>query len=407
MSTIPEPIFGPNGFQVPEDAAILQACLDDVDAALGGGFNMDQATPQGQLATLLAASVSSADATFLYFSRQVDPQFAQGFMQDAIGRIYFQTRRPAVGTQVTCTCGGLAGAVIAAGAKAKDTSGNLYTCAAGGVIGAGGTVNLVFVNDVPGPTPCASGTLTQIYQASLGWDTITNPSDGIPGALAESQQAFEARRAATVAGNSVNTVQAVYAAVVDSGLDLNPPEPPADVFVTANYTASPATVKGVSIPANSIYVCVEGGDPQSIADAIWSKLPPGIPMTGGTTVTVEDDNYTPPITYSIKFQTASNLTIYFAVDLVADPRLPADIIPMVQAAIVSAFAGGDGGAPAHIGTDVFASRFFAAVIATSPFVQVRSLFVGTTPSPSSGASVTVDADQYPVTALADIAVVLT
>ena len=450
-TSVPAPTLGPTGFTAPDDATILAAVLADLNAAFGGGLNLNLSTPQGQLASTLAAIISDNDALFCQYVAQVDPQYAQGRMQDAVGNLYFLTRLPATSTLVQCTCTGLAGTVIPAGALAADSSGNIYAAVSGGTIPVGGTITLAFANQVTGPVPCAAGTLTSIYVAIPGWDTITNPAAGVLGQNAETAQQFEYRRQNSVAANANGVVPSVFAAIMASGAGLG--LAPTDAYVVENNTGSPSTVNGVSLLPNSIYIAVAGGDPASIATAIWSKLSAGcgftptaqftgsiagavltvsavasgflalgqtvsglgIPkgttisslgtgaggvgtynlssnvgtvasesMTSATVVTVYDSNYAPPQpAYPIAYTVPQATPINFVVQLSNTPNLPANIATLVTNALQAAFAGTDGGSKLRIGSTVYASRFYAGIMAAAPGVQVEGLFVGTGGSPTA------------------------
>jgi hypothetical protein len=276
-SSVPSPTIGPTGVVVPPQTgagSILSGVLADMNAAFGGNLNIvNLSTPQGQLASSIAAYIADKNSLFSYFVSQVDPQYSQGFMQDGIARIFGLTRLPATYTTVTATCYGAVGTVIAANSQAQDTSGNLYTTQ-GGTIGGGGTVSLVFTAVTPGPVNCVSGTLTRIMTTTPGWDSITNPTgtDTNPSTLGvalESAAAFEQRRQKSLFVNAQSMTQSILAAVLASGAAI--PSIPTDCYVIDNSTGSPLTTGGMTIPAYSVYVAVEGGDPTSIATAIWSK----------------------------------------------------------------------------------------------------------------------------------------
>jgi hypothetical protein len=275
-STVPAATIGPTGVIVPAQSAVLQAVLNDLNTAFGGNLNIslsNLSTPQGQLASSIAAYIADKNSMYAYFASQVDPQYAQGFMQDGIARIFGLTRLPPTFTTATCTCAGVAGTVIASGAQAQDTSGNLYSTT-GGTIAPGGTVSLVFTALVAGPISCIAGTLTKIMSTTPGWDSITNPTgtDTLPltlGSLVESPQAFEYRRQQSLYGNAGSMTQAVLAAVLASGAPIA--NSPVDCYVYDNSSNADTTQGGLTIPKNSLYVAVQGGDPASIAYAIWTK----------------------------------------------------------------------------------------------------------------------------------------
>lgn len=371
-SSVPAPTFGTGGFIAPAESDILAGRLADLQKVFGGNLNPDLTTPQGQLATSDTAIIGAVMDMFLFYTSQVDPAFAQGRMQDGIGRIYFIERNPAQPTVVSCTVIGARGVTIPAGALAQDASGNTYTCLTGGTFDASGTMTLQFANQAVGPIPCPAGTLTTIYQAIPGWDTITNPSDGVLGNLVESRTAFEARRRLSVAKNSIGALGAIRGAVLDVDGVI-------DAFVTENSTNSPQTVGGVSLPANSLFVAVAGGASADVARAIWSKKAPGCSYSGNTTVQVLDtqSGYSPPYpAYSVSYTTAKPLPILFSVVLANSPLVPANVAALVQQAIIGAFAGTDGGNPARIAGQQFASRYYAPIAALGSWVKIVDVLIG-------------------------------
>ncbi len=213
-TNVPAPSFGDTGFVVPTEAAILAGVQADQLAAFGSDLNTSLTTPQGQLATSETAILADCYDQFVALVNGVDPAYASGRMQDAIGRIYYLTRIAATATTVTATCTGLAGTVIPVGAQAQDQAGNLYLCTEAGAIPSGGSIDLTFQGASTGPIACPAGYLSAIYQAVTGWESITNAAAGVAGRDVETRAAFEARRAQSVAGNAQGTTAAVLAAVL-------------------------------------------------------------------------------------------------------------------------------------------------------------------------------------------------
>lgn len=372
MTNVPQPSFGPNGFIAPPESAILAGVLADFNAAFGGNLNLDQSTPQGQLAVSMAAVIGYCNDLFLAITNGVDPAYAAGRMQDAIARIYFLERAPALPTVVTAVCSGLTGTIIGSGAQAIALDGNIYVATATGTVGADGTVTLPFACVTPGPILCPVGALNGIYRSQPGWDSVTNPAEGITGRDVESRADFEARRAASVAINAVGILPAIRGNVLNVDGVL-------DAYVTENDTAAPVTIGGVSIAAHSLYVCVSGGTSADVAKAIWQKKNPGCGYTGNTTVTVVDDNsgYSIPYPeYDVTFERPAPLDVIFAVSLSDSVGVPSNVIDQVRGAIVAAFNGEDGGERAKIGATIFASRFYAGIAALGPWAQIVSLTLG-------------------------------
>jgi hypothetical protein len=394
-TSVPKPTFGTNGFQAPSESAILGGMMADMAAAFGGNLNPDLATPQGQLASSLTAIVGDCYNQFLYYCNQVDPAFASGRMQDAIARIYFISRKPAIATTVTAVCTGLPGVQIPAGATAQATDGNIYSAVSGGTIGSDGIASISFVCQKTGPIACPATILSRIYRAIPGWDSIVNPSDGVVGQDEENRVAFEQRRQQSVAANAVGTLPAVQGAVSAVANVL-------DCYVTENSTSSPVTLDGVTLPAHSLYVCVAGGNPDDIATAIWTKKAPGCSYAGSTVVQVQDQSagYQPPYpTYNVAYQTAIPLVLGMTVTIVSSQLVPSDAAVQIQNAVLNAFVGGDGGPRARIGSTIYASRFYSAVASLGVWAQIVSITLGSSTAPAAVFTGSITSNILTVTAI--------
>jgi hypothetical protein len=442
-TNVPQVSLGPAGFIAPAESAILAGSLADAGSAFGGNINPSLTTSQGQLAQSQTAIIGACNDAFLALANGVDPAYASGRMQDGLGRIYFMTRIPAASTTVQCTCTGLSGVVIPVGALASDTAGNVYSCTQAGTIPTTDNIVLPFANNVQGPIACPSGSLNAIYQAIPGWDSISNATDGELGALVETRAAFELRRQQSVSGNSLNSTQAIQAAVLSVPNVLgaytqdNPNAYPIAVNPAATIvgsisgtaltvtavtsgtpaigqivsgpgmmpgttitagTSSPYTVSisqtvasttlqlgGVQILANSIYCSVAGGAATAIAQAIMSKKPPGIPMPGDTTTVVYDTSqpYAPPgVPYSISHYTPANTEIYLNVAIINSTSVPSNASALISTAIVNALAGADGGTRSQQGSNILASRFYPGIYALGPWAMILSLTMGSSASPA-------------------------
>lgn len=399
-TNVPPVEFTDAGIVVPQESDVLTGVLQDYNDAFGGNLNTALETPQGQLASSTAAIIAAVNALFAKFVNQINPDVADGFMQDAIARIYFLNRSPGAPTTVTCACMGNFGTIIPLGAEAQDTSGNRYRCIDGGTIDVSGTINLTFANIVDGPIPCPATTLTIIYRAIPGWDSINNVAPGVLGRLVETRAEFEFRRVNSVALNAHGSKEAIYANVFDV-------EDVLDVYVTENVTdaAVPTGVTNYPVAAHSVFVAVVGGDSDEIANAIYIKKDLGCNMNGNVTINVPDTSYTyPQPTYPITFLRPAALPILFAVQIANSTALPGDIQAQIKAAIIAAFIGADGSARIRIGGLILASKFYAPVSALGPEVSILSILIGTVTATLT--NVTAGIDQAPTVDEADIVVTI-
>lgn len=330
-TSVPSIQFTSVGFLAPSGPAVLAGVQLDIDAAFGSNLNYGLSTPQGQLASSWGAIIVNQNSIFVYFSNQIDPNYASGKWQDAIGSIYFLQRKPSQPTALQINCNGAQGVPIPLGALVADPSGNQYACVQAGTIPAGGSIALSFAATIPGPV--AVPQTVSIVQVTPGWDSATVAS-GAVGTNVESRAQFEQRRRDSVAGNSFGPIGAIIGAVAAVQGVL-------DYYGFNNTAAGSVTVNGVSIAAYSIYIAAAGGVPADVAQAIWSKKGPGAPMTGNTTVTVYDSNplYAAPIPYTIKYQIPAALQVLFKVIIVNGPTVPSNAGTLIQAALIAAFTG--------------------------------------------------------------------
>jgi len=376
-TNVPQPTFGPNGFVPPPESQILAGVQADINAAFGGNLNPALETPQGQLASSEASIIGNVYDLFVNLTNQMDPAFAAGRMQDALGRIYFIERIPSASTVLTVVCSGLEKVIIPVGAQIIDTGQNIYQCTGSGSI-TNGTVTLEFAALVPGPTAVPSTNGVSIYNALPGWDGVVCLG-GVVGNDTESRSQFEARREATVAANAAGTIPAIQGSVINVPGVL-------DAYVTDNSSGTgPVVVNGTTLVKNSLYVAAVGGLDSDVATAIWRKKQPGCDYNGNTTVVVQDtQGYSPPFpSYNVKFMRPAPLPILFSVSLVNSPQVPSDAVTQIQNALLSAFAGGDGGPRARIGSTLYATRYVAPVQALGAWAQITILTIGSRHTPSA------------------------
>lgn len=401
-TSVPAIQFTPNGLVLPTDAAILTGVQSDQQRAFGGNLSLSLSSPQGQLAQALAAIVSDKNAQIAEIVNQVDPANAAGVMQDAIGAIYFMKRIAASGTLVAGTCNGLAGTVIPAGAIAQDTAGNQYALLSPITIGSSGSAVGQFQCLTTGPIACPIGTLTTIYKAISGWESVTNTTAGVPGVDEESRADFELRRQNSVGVNALNSIQSVLAAVLAVPNVI-------DAYVTDNSTNATVNTGPTDYPiiGNSIYVAVAGGAAADVAKAIWSKKSLGCAYNGDTSYVYTDDStgVLPYPTYTVKWQTPTSVPIFFKVTLVNNTSVPSNITELVQNAILAAFNGQDGGSRARIASTLYAGRYFAGISAIGNGVELLSIGIGTSADPTA-TSLAMGIDQLPTLSADNIAVVL-
>ncbi len=382
-TSVPPVSFTDNGFVAPAESAVVEGLNADWNAAFGGNLNLSTpansqvAPPAVQLIASQAAIIGDSNDQQVALYNGVDPALASGRMQDAIARIYFLERNPAQSTVLQVACGGDVNVVIPASALIQDTAGNIYYSTESGVIQPSGSVTLSFAAQVPGPLPVPTN--VTIYQVIPLWNTVAVVS-GVIGNLVETRAAFELRREASVAANGAGFLSTIAGAVAALPGVI-------DYYVTENYTNAPLVVGGVSLAANSLYVAVVGGEAAAIAQAIWSKKNPGCSYNGNTTYNIYDTNsgYSEPYPgpYPVTWETPADIAVSFQVTIKNSPAVPSTALMQIQAAILLAFLGEDGGTRARLGSELFASRYYAGIIGLGAWAQIVTVMIGSGASPAA------------------------
>ena len=394
--------FNPDtGFSADSTSTIRQAIVDDWTAIFNdenATLNTSSESPAGQIIDSLAVLVTAKDSEFLNLANQFNPATADGIFQDAIGAIYFLTRKTATSTIVSCTCTGLPGTVIPAGSIIQTTDGVKLASLGAATIGVGGTVSVEFAAQEPGAIEIGAGTCEKIVTVIAGWDTVTNAAAGTPGSLIEGRADFEKRRYNSVAANAHGSVAALQGAVyeVDGVLDC---------LVLENKTDSTVTKQGVSLISHSVAVCVYGGANTDIAETIYNKLDAGCGVNGNT-----DISYTSPdgVVNNYKIVRPTPTPVYIAVTINKTTQTAATVTQDIKNAILADANGSDensGNTRCSMGSTIYASRFTVAIVKTAGVNDLESVYIGLSESPS-GNSITLDADEEPIFSAANIEVTI-
>ena len=397
--------FDPStGLVAPETADIREAVQQDWQAAFADTsgspqLDVESATPAGQLIDAETAEIAAKNTELLWLANQFNPRVAEGRFQDALGYIYFLTRKIAEPTVVTCQLTGLRGTQIPYGAIAQNTDGYQLVCNAPVVIGDNGTAETTFRLAETGPIQIAAGTVTKIVTVIAGWDTINNEAAGATGRDVESRNEFEGRRYNSVAANAHGTVASLYGTISDI-------EGVLDCKVLENPVPDPVTQFGVEIGGHSVAVCVYGGEDSDIAQAIYKKKDAGCGTSGNYAVT-----YYPSadVTLAYTYQIVRPETVTFAVQ-VAIPNASAlsqDTQNAIAAAVVEDFLGRwdrYGNTRVGLASTVYASRFYPVVMDVEGVIQLSNIQIKL----GDGAfadSVTINADEEPVMTVENVTIV--
>lgn len=390
-------IFDPNtGLQAPDTADIRADVVTDWVRAFASpdlpALNTEPTSPAGQLVDSETAIIEDKNAQVLFLSNMFNPAVSDGVWQDGIGYIYFILRQLETPTVVTCQVTGLQGTVIPAGAVVRTVDNLTLTANDTVTIGTTGIATVVFSNVETGPVPIAANTVTQIVTVIPGWDTVNNPTVGVPGTYRETRSEFERRRYASVAANAHGTVSALYGTIGNiAGV--------VDLVIFENITNDPITDWGVVVNGHSVFISVYGGDDTAIAEAIYRKKDAGCGTDGNTPIVYIDttiQNYRGGITNTYRIERPTPLDFSIQVTIRRTLTTPATVVDNIKKAVLANFNGTDDGiGRVRMAAICYASRFFCS-IAGAGVQDLLSVKVSVDGGSTWNDEVTVNADRIPV-----------
>jgi hypothetical protein len=309
---IPKIEITDEGIIAPTTEQINTGTWTQWDSDLGGNLSRVQGSPQYQLITSETAIIKDAYDKMIFLGNQFDPRYAVGIFQDAIGEVYFMTRKLATHSVCPVVFEGLSGVVIPNNFAIQDLTGRTWRTSGEYNIGANAKVTITCICETAGAIEALPNSITVIPSALNGLDRIYNEDSAVIGYDEESRIDFNVRRRESVAVNGKMTDDAVRGAVlaVRNVVDCYAISNPTDQTVTFGATNYPAI-------RNSIVVSVVGGTDYDVARAAFIKGGTGCAWNGNTDVTViaEGYDFSPP-EYPIKILRPDFVDIYIKIIVV-------------------------------------------------------------------------------------------
>lgn len=371
-----------NGVVVADTADIKETVQNEYKAALGEDLSVEDATPQGRLIDVETDARVEVIENNVLISNSINFNLASGITLDAWGANFDINRGIAKSSSVIATIGGVQGTVISAGSQASTQAGDVFYLENNVTIPAGGTVNATFLSLEKGAIPCPVGTLTKIIDGTLGWETITNSTAAVLGNLRESDSSYKQRFYGSGLFTGMSLVEDYDNAIMNV-------ENVISCYLRDNGDSSAVVYDTVTIDANSIYICVDGGDNTAIGQAIFNHKSAGCGYTAvsGQSVTANVIDETYGDTYQVIFNRPKNVSIYANVTLNSGTSTVEDLETAVQDAITSYIN------TLKIGADVVLLSLASAINSAVLGINLTSLTIGTSQESLSSSNITIHIDE--------------
>lgn len=361
------------GTVVADTSTTKTGIQEEFKSVFGADIDLDDETPEGALInaeTIARNGVALNNATL---ANQINPNIAEGVFFDAIwaltrgltgGR---KAATPSTFSQpVDLT--GVPGTIIPESSIAITVNGDEFITLSEVTLDGTGNASVAFQSLENGEIFADAGELNTVgFGAPLGWETVNNPVDATAGSVEENDEESRLRRIDTLALQGISLVFAIKSAISDlDGVK--------SLEFRENFTKLDDTIDGVFLLANSIYVAVDGGSDQDIADTLRIKKTAGTNWNGAVSV-----NSTDPDSgqiYDVRFDRPIEIQAFIRVTILkSDVSNPANVVETSVLRYANGLIDGERGFV--VGNDVSPFEIAGAINIDTPQITVKLVELST------------------------------
>lgn len=377
------------GVMIPDTSTVLTDIQAEMKTLFGQNLDTAPSTPQGRLIEMFQRSRTFTIQAMAAISNMFNLNRANGFMLDDLGALFLISRQSATYTTVSASIGGVPGTVVPAGTRVQTTLGDIFILQSNFIIGT--TPVAFFRAESTGPVPCPPNTLTQILDATNGFETVTNPGQPTLGTDLENDALFRER-----IRNSLNINAIAVLSAIKSNLEALPGV--VGSYVMDNFTGTQILVDTIIVPNHCILAVVDGGDPAQIAKVLYTKKTLGAgyakSTTEGSTIeivpqVVTDEAY--GTNYDVYFARPDLVPLSIKITIDSQNYTGSDLTQTVQNAVLSwaqgEVAGVDG---LKIGTPVSPFEISAAVSSVIPEIFIKNVEIAKVGGTLAPATISMD-----------------
>ena len=391
------------GIYLDTFAEIKDALISDLKEIFGEGINADNAARFGQLINIISERVADQNELVQLVANSQDPTSAVGVWLEQIVRINGITKNEAEFSTVPLRLtASISGTTVLEGDTIEVAStGEKFAIDADTTVAPSGTeiVSATAVN--PGQIAMDAGLSfsgggLKINNPRYGFANVESTADASLGALEETDQALRIRRELAAAKTGSSSVSAVYQKLAD--ID--------EVTEVKVYENINGTTDSLGVPGHSVWCILNGGNEADIAQVVFENVGAGVGLYGDNPYVYAD-----PITgenWTVTWSFGSEVPIYVNVRTRKITGYPGDGDSRIKQNIVDFFGGnftlnGSAVEGFGLGDDVSNGRIFTPANAV-PGHQIEDIWISTSPGPTSGATISINPDEYAGVEIANITI---
>lgn len=265
--------FSNNGLEINSFRDLFQTLSDAYKDIYGQDIDLDQESPDGQRVAIEAQARTDIEAALQWLYSQMDPDFNFGDMQQVIAKLHGLYLRPGSRSQRDLIVTTDRPVLLYAGYKIRDQANQVWLVRQDVTVPAGETTVTFFSQDFGKITGLIADTFTQLTPEP-GVLSIVSAEAVVVGRDEETPEEFRQRRNRSLENPATGSTGAIFAKVAQlpGVTDLN---------IDENDTKIDDVTTG--IPANSIWLVVEGGAISEIVETIVKQKGGGTGTKGSVT----------------------------------------------------------------------------------------------------------------------------
>jgi len=288
--------FNDNGLEINTFRDLFQSLSDGYKGIYGQDIDLDQESPDGQRVAIETQARADIEAALQWLYSQMDPDFNTGDMQQIIAKLHGLYLRPGSRSQRDLKVTTDRPVLLYSGYRVRDQASQVWFVGKDVTVPAGTSTVTFFAQTFGKVTGLVSDTFTQLTP-ELGIINIISDMDVVVGRDEETPEQFRQRRNRSLENPATGSTGAIFAKVAQlAGVtDLN---------IGENDTKIDDATTG--IPANSIWLVVEGGAVSEIVEIMVKQKGGGTGTKGSVTgryveTVVRPDGSTMLIAHDLRF----------------------------------------------------------------------------------------------------------
>jgi len=293
------------GVQIQTFEEVYNELADGYKSIYGQDISIEQDSPDGQRIGIEAKGRHDLQTFALYLATMLDPNTSIGRYLNVLIKLCGITRRAATQSQVDVTIVSTRPVVLPSDFTVQDELGQNWVTQSEINLEAGSHTVTLFAENF-GAVEALPDTVNNVITIVLGVESVTNTDAALIGRDEETDEELRVRRNQSLENAAYSTTGSLYAKLADlSGVT--------DLRVYENDTKVDDYIPGV--PANSLWVIIEGGSVDNIVETIVKNKTGGTGLKGSIEETYNETVIRPDgtefiIPHVIRFDRPTYIDLY-------------------------------------------------------------------------------------------------